>query len=140
SPDGQQLLTHELAHVAQQARGGSGMNAEAQARASGERAACGESVKSTQLGGASLGLYRQEKKQTPQEGKKEWSVFVPWSRPPPTLQPPALLQQPDWLHPPERQPFVAFPRFGQSSSGTLSVPKISASIPASLSVPPPTAA
>lgn len=49
---GQRLIGHELAHVAQQARGGASPDAEARAWAASERALRGENVPPTDLGGA----------------------------------------------------------------------------------------
>lgn len=59
TPEGREVLAHELTHVAQQNRGGGGTptQAESRADASAQRIARGESVSAQNQGGAPQGLY-----------------------------------------------------------------------------------
>jgi uncharacterized protein DUF4157 len=57
---GRRLIAHELAHVVQQARGGSAGDAEAAARQVAEHVARGQAVTPQQVGSAPLGLHRFE--------------------------------------------------------------------------------
>jgi hypothetical protein len=89
TPAGRELLAHELVHVAQQARGGSGSGAEARASQAGARAAQGQAVPPQAQGVAEPGI------QCDGDEKKERLVgplVPPLSAPPLSLQPlpPAL--------------------------------------------------
>jgi hypothetical protein len=57
--DGQKLIAHELAHVAQQYQDGGGDGAESRADAAAQRIVHGQSVTSSMIGGAAHGLYAQ---------------------------------------------------------------------------------
>src|SRR4029077_20793737 len=67
---GRHLLAHELAHVVQQARGGSGSVSDAEARADAAAAGIirGQSVAPEVVGGAAPGLYRQSSAEEESEG------------------------------------------------------------------------
>lgn len=101
TPDGRELLAHELVHVAQQARGGSGGGAEARASDAASRVARGEAVTPQAQGGAEPGAHcdpDDEKKAVPPLDRGPQLV------PPLTLQPPLappyrLMQNADLLAP-----------------------------------------
>lgn len=91
---GRTLLAHELAHVAQQQRGGStgSSQAEPRARAAAETVAQGGEVSPESLGGAQQGLYCD-----PEDDKKK--TETPWK--PGSSLPPLQLTTPgplDWLN------------------------------------------
>jgi Domain of unknown function (DUF4157) len=62
--EGKRLLAHELTHVVQQSRGGSGLEAESHAETAAGRITRGQSVASEMIGGASPGLYAQKEDET----------------------------------------------------------------------------
>jgi hypothetical protein len=77
------LLAHELAHVVQQERGGSGTRAEERAAAAAGQVAQGEYAGAYQVGGAPTGLYcqetgsQEEEKKPEKKGSREVKVDVP---------------------------------------------------------------
>ena len=112
---GRQLLAHELVHVAQQGRGGSGTTqSEPRARAAAERVTQGEAVSPQAQGGAAQGLHCD-----PDDDKKKAEDSAPHARPfkmptlappgtsyltPPTLTPPPGLPLPSLMPSPMLQP------------------------------------
>jgi len=118
---GQRLIAHELAHVAQQQRGGSGFStaAEPLARVAAEQVMRGERVSAEAVGYAPVGVYCQpddERKKPPDApvGPEQESTAVPFKKlkltldqdfydpesPAPFLRPPFTLPvgpQIDWL-------------------------------------------
>lgn len=62
--EGRSLLAHELTHVVQQSRGGSGLEAESHAEAAAERITHDQAVAPEMMGGASPGLYAQKEDET----------------------------------------------------------------------------
>lgn len=116
TPDGQRLIAHELAHVAQQRAGGSnsgrGGDAESRAEAAAQQAIAGHGVDSASLGGVAPGIHcdgggKDEKKEAQAAPRIESRpFFLPLSMLPlPQLQPPSLLQ------PPQRAPIFPIPQF-----------------------------
>ena len=82
SAPGSRLLAHELAHVVQQERGGSGTCAEERAAAAAGQVVRGEYAEAYQVGGAPTGLHCQEagneeEKKPGKKGSKEVKVDVP---------------------------------------------------------------
>lgn len=71
SSAGRMLIAHELAHVAQQRRGGSGDDTEGRANRAAEQVIGGRDVDSAALGGAPIGIHGQpEEKPAPDASAK----------------------------------------------------------------------
>jgi hypothetical protein len=118
SPAGLRLLAHELAHVVQQSKGGSGSGAESRAAAAADSVIHGEPAVS--IGGAPFGLYRQGKEEGEKPGRPSTTptLHLDWSQFPLALQPPgvfappqpgATLSPPSILAPPQRPSLFSFP-------------------------------
>ena len=82
SPEGQELLAHELSHVIQQEKEGTGNNAEGEARQTAAGFSAGRPHNANTLGGAPAGVYKQDKKEKAEpepkqeKGPKEVKVDV----------------------------------------------------------------
>ncbi len=104
---GQSLIAHELAHVAQQQRGGSGSSSTAEplARAAAERVMQGERVSAEAVGHAPVGVYCQpddEKKKPPDAPVEpdQASTAGPFKKLKLTLDPDFLQPESPTLRPP----------------------------------------
>jgi hypothetical protein len=113
TPDGQRLLAHELAHVAQQRHGGSDTGSEARADTAAQQATRGQEVSPSTLGGAGPGIHcdgggKDEKKEAPPPkaapGPRPFVMpltMLPFQLP--QLQPPSMLA-------PQREPIFSLPQ------------------------------
>lgn len=119
---GRQLLAHELAHVVQQSRGGRSHEAESRAEAVAERIAHDQWVRPEMVGGARLGLYKQndDKKKEPEARQRSltkralslnWEEFFLSEGLQLSLPPPISKKEPSVPELPSRLPVLSSGRF-----------------------------
>src|SRR5207249_838748 len=77
TPYGRQLLVHELTHVAQQHKGGSGHDAEPNAKTITERVTQGQSVEPNVISGAGYGLYTDKDDESEAQKRPESETLPP---------------------------------------------------------------
>jgi hypothetical protein len=121
TPDGQRLIAHELAHVAQQQQGdgisGNGGSPETRAETAAQQVMHGHRVDTAALGGVAPGIHcdgngKDEKKKVaanPAAAPAPKPFFMPM-----TMLPLPQLQMPSLLQPPARQPIIPIPQFNTS--------------------------